>query len=80
MNCSQLLSLQLANQLQVEHSQLSNLQDTNKQDINVNSSTSKMPDIITVSLLPPMPENISPLPTLSSLDSIMPEDIMMPSV
>ena len=38
-----------------------------------------MPEVITVSLLPPMPENISPLPTLSSMSSIMPEDIMMPS-
>ena len=39
----------------------------------------KMPEVITVSLLPPMPENMSPLPTLSSMTSIMPEDIMMPS-
>jgi hypothetical protein len=47
---------------------------------NENYISENMPEVITVSLIPPIPENISPLPTLESMTSIMPEEIMMPSV
>jgi hypothetical protein len=43
--------------------------------------TERVPKMVTLSLLPSTPENISPLPTLTSLlPYIMPEEIMMPSI
>ena len=39
-----------------------------------------MPPIINVRLSPPAPEDISPLPTLSSQIPIMPENIIMPTI
>lgn len=36
--------------------------------------------IITVSLTPPEPQEISPLPTLSAPENIMPENIIMPTL
>ena len=39
-----------------------------------------MPPIINVRLSPPEPEDISPLPTLSSQIPIMPENIIMPTI
>jgi hypothetical protein len=36
--------------------------------------------IVTVSLTPPEPQEMSPLPTLSSPENIMPENIIMPTL